>query len=214
MSTSTLFRLHFLLALAILGACDPQVGEDYKGEPLVSLHGEVVNQLDGSIGPLDASLVWLNASGEPDTTIGDSVPVTGDFPAGFRLDVYRPPDEAALNDYTIGGEYPDESRIGVAWITALREGQTLTGAESEPYGIAERHVLIYLESDVRPGTSSEAMVGGPLEAGFHLMDVVDTADPACASEGFDCLQEAPSGFESEIEIRIDEVEQLDIPNWA
>jgi hypothetical protein len=212
MSSSTPFRVLVPLALVVLGACDPQVGENYKGEPLASMHGVVVNELDRSIGPLDASLVWLNSSSEPDTTIGDSEPVSGDFPAGFRLDVYRPPDEAALNDYTNGGEYPDESRIGVAWITALREGQTLTGAESEPYGIAEGHLLLYLESDVRPGTASEELVGEPLEAGFHLMDVVDQDDPACSRDGLDCLQEA--GFDSEIEIRIDEVEQLDIPNWS
>ena len=213
MSSSNPFRLVLALALTIPAACAPQVGDDYKGEPLASLRGVVLNQLDRSVGPLEAVLVWANGSGEPDTITGDRVAVEGDFPASFRLDMYQPPEEAALNDFTIGGEYPEESRIGVAYITALPEGYELTGAETEPYGMSEGHLLIYVERDVQAGTSGEALVGGTLEAGFHLLEVIDVDDPACSEEANDCLRPAPGGLDTEVELRIDEAELIDFPNW-
>ena len=214
MSSSNPFRLVLALTLTIPAACAPQVGDNYKGEPLASLRGVVLNQLDRSVGPLEAVLVWSNPSSDPDTTTGDRVPVAGGFPASFRLDIYQPPEEAALNDLTVGGMYPDESRIGLAYITALPVGYDLTGAETEPYGMSESHLLLYLESDLQTGTSGEALVGGTLEAGFHLLEVIDFDDPACPEEFNDCLRPAPGGLDTEVELRIDKAELIDVPNWG
>ena len=39
-------------------------------------------------------------------------------------------------------------------------------------GVSESFTLVYVESDVKPGTFSEKLLHGTLSKGFHLMKVV------------------------------------------
>jgi hypothetical protein len=80
--------------------------------------------------------------------------------------------------------------------------------------VSERHMLVYVENDVQPGGLLEEFLGAPLEAGYHLMDVFDRDDPACDYSSWDCLREAPGRLDTELQIRIDDHEALDFPDWG
>ena len=56
------FLLPFTLPL-LLAACDSQVDPDYPGEPLATIPGTIVNELDSvPPGPINAVLVWNNGT--------------------------------------------------------------------------------------------------------------------------------------------------------
>ena len=209
LSTGALFG-----ALALAAACDTQAGDEYQGETLAKLQGVVTNDLDELPPELEAVLVWENVSGEGDFVVGETAVVDGEFPSSFKLEVLLPPGDFALNDFTSEGGAP-EARIGIAYLMALPAGEDVAEAAANAVGVSEQYVLIYAESDVAEGTAAAELVGGPLAAGFHLMEVIDSEDPSCTREElFDCLRPAADGFETSIEIRLDELELLDIPNWT
>jgi len=202
-----------------LAACDAQADAAYRGEPLFSLRGTVSNDLPEAPEEMEVSLVWLVTAGD-DYAVTEGVPVTGDFPAKFSLDVLSPPTEDSLNDYTYGGMYPEEAKVGVAFITVL--DPELGMQDDSMLGIAEQHVLVYVDRDVVPGSWSEEFLGGALSAGFHLMAV----DPWTEEEEAACLELNPEGDcfefdalspvdpETEIPVRLDDPDNLYIPNWT
>lgn len=92
-------------------ACDAEIGEDYRGEVMLSLEGSVTTYLD-----LDESttlaLGFLSAEG---IALVDGI-VTGEFPSRFRFDVTEPPPASTL---TPGSELETPADTEVA-IGALR----------------------------------------------------------------------------------------------
>jgi len=91
-----------VLTLALLGAaasalgCDSRAGEEYQGEPLMTISGSVVVNNDLAPAELVPALAFYAASGtKTDLWIHD-VSVTGEFPASFTLDVFEPPPAEAL----------------------------------------------------------------------------------------------------------------------
>ncbi len=114
------------------------------------------------------------------SAVGQSVPVTGEFPAQYTLDLMvEPPPEALLPD-------DQGSRVALAYIVVLASGTTdmtiSSGAEQSPdwlLGGSETHVLVYAEDAVVEGSGWASLLGGPLEPGYHLIEW--TRSNACVS---------------------------------
>jgi hypothetical protein len=232
------------LPLFVLSACDAQVDPDYPGEPIASLVGTVTNEMQSrsATDPV-VVLLWMNENtpGGPDTFYGETAAVSGQFPADFTLDVFTPPPDFVLNDFTAGGQRPDESRVGTAAI-AVVDGQAIAAFErgEEPaadalLGGADKHVLVYVDKDIQPGTFGEYFLDGQLSAGFHVMDVerlteaqqqqvdqcraqaVDEAQRrACGPDSaFDRLHLAPADMQTRISVRlVDDPDSVDWPEWT
>lgn len=211
-------RTWVLLLAAIAPGCDQQAGDDYRGEPLARLTGTITSSVDDPPATLRPLLGWSNtANPGGDTGVVEEADVTLEFPSRFHFELYRPPSDEGLNDYTRGGSQPDEARIGVAHIAAWPaeiDPQAENVDEPELYGIAEHHLLVYLDRDVQAGTFSAQLLGGELEAGFHVMDVIENGEPGCQEDVHDCMRPAPADLDTEIQIRIDLAELLDVPDWT
>jgi hypothetical protein len=203
------------LALAAAG-CEAQADTSYRGEPLARLSGVIRSSIDDPPGPIVALLAWHNSANQGgDLNVLEEAQVEAEFPARFRVDLFRPPGEGALNDYTHGGERPREVRIGVAHIAAWPDGFEPDGEEGpEIFGVAEHQLLVYVERDVLPDTFSAELLRGELTAGFHLMDVIENGEPGCVDELFDCMVPAPDDLDTPIEIRLDQADLLDFPDWT
>jgi hypothetical protein len=224
MNLRTVSPLMLLASLLAAGCDDP-------GRPLAELRGTVVNQLSVAPDAVTATLVWANSQNSPDTYVTTSVDVAGSYPAKFEMQLFAPPPDAALNDYTGGGAFPDESRIGIAYVTALKPGaDTANLDEADVEGLSEVHLVAYVEKDIQPGTFSETLVGGPLQAGYHLLRatprsaaelqvvedcqaVAETEDEYAACGGvFDRLSAEPGGFGAGVEIHLGD--DVRAPNWT
>ncbi|WP_437507717.1 hypothetical protein [Sorangium sp. So ce1099] len=211
----------FFPSLLMLGlaaaACDSQVDPGYEGEPLVQVQGRVSADAPTPASGMKAVLIWIRSiSSSPDQAFGESAAVTGEFPATFTMDIYTAPPDEALNDWTPAG--PDETRVGLALMVAIPANFELTedvwngDAPLPPVmGVAERHVLAYVERDIVPGSSSEASVGGALPAGFHVLEELDSDDPACDDRPR-CLRPTPDDLDTLIEVRVAETDTLRFPD--
>jgi hypothetical protein len=165
-----------ILIAATMAACgDAQVDADYAGEPLATVEGTITTSSGASKGPHEATLVWLNDGPGPSVVIATKAPVKGNFPASFRLKVFTPPPANALVDYTLGGMYPNEVRLGLGYITTVKAGVTepqLEDPDGGITGLAENFLIIYAENDVKPGSHVAELLHGTPKKGFHLMKVV------------------------------------------
>lgn len=97
----------FLLALA----CDPQVGEEYSGEVMLTLKGTVARVPDSSE-KLEPALLFYG--GEDLSVVRGTV--EGTFPADFRLSVTAPPPEDSF-----GGVLPHGMSFG--FLALVPDGQ-------------------------------------------------------------------------------------------
>jgi len=79
-----------LATLGSAAACDSQVGENYTGEPLLSIHGTVQN------GAVDPDLVPALGFETLDGMYLVDGHMTGTFPAQFQFDVTEVPPDAAF----------------------------------------------------------------------------------------------------------------------
>ncbi|XYH98602.1 hypothetical protein ACMHYB_02240 [Sorangium sp. So ce1128] len=210
----------FFPSLLMIGlaaaACDSQVDPGYEGEPLVQVQGRVSADVPTPARGMKAVALWIRSTGSPDQAFGESAAVTGEFPATFTMDIYTVPPDEALNDFTPAG--PDETRFGLALLLAIPADFELTddvlnGESAMPpvMGVAERHVLAYVESDIPPGSWSESIVGGPLPAGFHVLEELDDDDPACADRPR-CLIPTPDDLDTLIEVRVADTDTLRFPD--
>lgn len=111
------FRFLLLGSLA-MGGCGSLAGTDYKGERLATMHGSVVIENPDAPKDLVPALAFRK---DADSKTGSGieivdVKVTGEFPAGFTIDVFEPPPQDAI--LPIDG--PDEPWIAIAYITAVK----------------------------------------------------------------------------------------------
>lgn len=223
-----------LLLLLSLAACDSQVDGDHNGTPLASLTGNVQNQRTAPIGDnAEVVILWMNSSGSPDISAAETVPVTGNFPAAFELSIYEPPIDALINDY-------EDSKMGVAYIISATADADLSNDDGEGIlGMDQDHLLVYLPEDVQPGTSVATILRGTPSAGFHIYNVGHTTDaeqqtrqecedalPAGATlqdlfdtcggfPFFDDFLETPADLATPLEVDlVDDLDQLDVPNWT
>ncbi len=155
--------------------------------------------------PYEVVLHWSNTAGQGDTDgIFGRAPL--DAASRWSLDLTDAPPQELLNDYTQGGLRPRESKIGIAEIGAFPVGWDGT-SEPAAYAIAARHVVAWVDSDIQPGTFSEALVGGPLTRGYHVLEVIpavprdarpidpcEAFDAGCEFSAADPTPEALAGF--------------------
>lgn len=173
-----------LLLLALVWSCDPQADSAYLGEPLLTLHGQVVSQ--GPLPELEAAMLWQR--GDPpamtDQDLATRAPVQAGFPALFTAHLYHPPPAAARR--TLAPGEPTYARATAAAVPKGVAAAQLAGGAAPPgvpgstggYGVDAHHWVIHLASDVPAGSLTAWWLGAPLAAGFHLL-VVSPVNPAC-----------------------------------
>jgi hypothetical protein len=167
-----------LLAAVALASCQPQVGTGYLGEPLISLRGLVVSS---GTTPLEAAMLWQR--GDPPSTndeeLATRAPVEAGFPATFTVSLYQPPPAAARRSLAPGEPIWARANAGaVPYGVAGGSIASLPASGNPSYGIDANHWVLYLDSDVRPGSLTEWWLGAPLAAGYHLLRVA-AVDPQC-----------------------------------
>lgn len=224
-------RINFLLFL--LAACDSQVDATHNGTPLANLSGSVQNLRTTPVsGDADVVIMWHNSSGSPDIIEAERVPVEGNFPAAFELAIYEPPSDALLNNY-------GDSKMGVAYIFSATSDADLENGEQGILGLDPDHLLVYVPQDIQAGTVVSTVLRGTPKAGFHIYDVghLSEAEQAmrqacedglsddatlqelfdtCGGHSlFDDFLPAPADLATPLEVDlVDDLEQLDVPNWT
>ena len=173
-----------LIALAALScACDPQADGGYLGEPLASFPGYVAS---AGVSPLEAAMLWQR--GAPPSTndqeLATRAPVQTGFPARFTLHLYQPPPAAARRTLVPGQvPYARANAGAVPYGIAAGAAGALPASQNAAYGIDANHWIVYLPSDVPPGSLMEWWLGKALPAGFHLLRVTAvTCMPAAQLE--------------------------------
>jgi hypothetical protein len=176
-----------LIAATLCCGCDPQADGNYLGEPLATFDGHVSS---AGVAPLEAAMLWQR--GPPPSTddqeLATRAPVQTGFPARFTLHLYQPAPAAARRTLAPGqvpyaranaGAIPyGIAAAAVGGLAPAAPPGTTSPAANGPYGIDAHHWIVYLPTDVPPGSLMEWWLGGALAAGFHLMTVV-AVDPAC-----------------------------------
>jgi hypothetical protein len=211
-----LMSIVLLAALAGASGCELQAGTDYRGEPLARISGTITSSVDDPPSTLRPLLSWSNVANPGGVSFAlEEAPVVVEFPAQFSFELFRPPLDEGINDYTEGGAHPDEARVGVAHIAAW-PAELDPSSDERPaiYGVAENYLLVHVDRDVQPGTVSAEILGGEIEAGYHLMDVIESGEPGCQDDAYDCMRLSPDDLDTEIVIRIDRFELLDFPDWT
>jgi hypothetical protein len=219
------------LLLLSLAACDSQVDGTHQGTPLAELTGNVENRRTAPTNDAEVAILWVNSSGSPDIVAAETAAVEGNFPAAFQLSIYEPPIDALINDY-------QDSRMGVAYIVSGEAGADYSDEEGI-LGMDTQHLLVYLPEDIAPGTTVATVLRGTPAAGFHVYDVGHLSDAesdarrACESglgdtytieqlfdtcggfPSFDDFLPAPANLDTPLEVEIvDDISELDIPNWT
>lgn len=176
----------FALAAA-LGGCGAQADTSYRGEPLAELHGTVQqSSASGSTSTpaLDAALLFngtppgVSSKDYPGRQqIGTSVPVSGQFPASFALQVFTPPPSGALFP-CIPTQPNGPGLIATAGVAAVLHGVPPTAPKiTDLYGTISDYMVIYVDADL-PAESSCPV--GALTKGYHLFHYAATPDkPGC-----------------------------------
>lgn len=173
----------FTLLLAALGgaACDPASHPGYNGEVLASIHGlAAVKDPSYKPGPTEVVLLWAQGEAENFNMVAERVPVTGMFPAEFRLDLHQPPPSATTGFEAQG------ARLNLALIAAYKQGVLKTGEVlplddpmkagkilSSWLGSAEE-LVIHLDRDLAADHPIAVLTGGIRTKGFHLVHLVPT----------------------------------------
>jgi hypothetical protein len=199
----------FAAALAVtLFACDSQLAPGYEGEALLKLSGTVssVDPIpDRTLAELEWELEWIDFVAPEFDSAVSALGSEGEFPNRFSLEVHSRPPDRLLNDFTEGGRFLAETRIGMALI------------QSSNWFSYARQVLIYAEGSVRPETLSGTFTGGGLAPGFHILQVVDAPcdsylpddDPL---EGhIDCLSPTRNDLDTIIDLRLVPLDQAEFP---
>jgi hypothetical protein len=190
------------LLLLGLPACGAQVPPDYRGEPLATLHGNIVSQLKGGVPDSDVALLWPDwskgdASGTYHTT-AVRVPVQTELPARFTLTLFEPPPESA---------YPPHqkdfwgTRFSSATIALVKRGvnadDALLCCDGKVLAYIDNYLFTYAEGNGKhdlatPDGGTESLT---IEQGWSLVrqDVTHCAD------GFDqaCIDQRLAAGDSE-----------------
>lgn len=196
--------LPFLLAGALpVVACSSQVDSSYRGDPLLSVEGRVVATSATTASEVDAAIAWIPTQqmrgGEPPrpSLIGARIPVTGAFPASFRVEALSPPPAGAqipgatLDGLSNAGNpawEPKGSAIGV--LIAL--ARSANGPAIEPrdvLGVDRRHVIVWVDHE--PEDREDYLKGFvqawriPAKRGYQIL----TTAPEARSRLFECLDQ-------------------------
>lgn len=231
-----------LATLTTFAGCDPQVDDDYSGEALATMRGSITNERSVTPPQAYAGLLWFgedDSRGEGNERFiaeGESVQVSGNFPAQFELDLFAPPSDSALMH--LGPPYgPEGLTFGWAFVGVFNQAPEqidFLSSDEDFYahtlGLAENHLVIYSNMALPNGIGDS--IHGPINAGYTLMRIerITDADRQAHSDCIDAVNEAgtenwddcPSVFDrlypvnsldTEIPVRlVDDASELDIPN--
>lgn len=176
-----------------LGACSSQAGTTYRGETLASLKGTVHN--DGTkpvkepVPTLVLALAWSGQrlGSDPKASVwhdevASEVPVTGQFPESFTIDILTPPPSDALFSC-----FDDNSgkagKLATAQVEALLESAVATTKKdiTDLYGVVFDYTVVYADVDLP--AENNCLPGG-LSKGYHLGQIGRGPDiPGCVSSG-------------------------------
>lgn len=101
-----------VLAIASAMGCEAQVDDDYTGEPLLSLQGNVVVTKDLADADLVPYLAFPGQDAEGSFLALIDGELTGDFPAKFRFDVTQPPSDDALSSMPPEWGFKGKASVG------------------------------------------------------------------------------------------------------
>ena len=197
-----------LAATVALGACDAQVTSSYRGESMVEIRGSIVAEIPPGAGR--AALLWWTGGG----AVAAPAITEGQFPAAFKLLVYRRAPAAALFTVGAAGEPDGPVLMAPSTATDLVACRALAGSSIAPGGgrLAIATIAAVAEdggavSGLAAGYALVFVVSGTaLSPGYHLMRV----ESGGTADAFNCgpgtlldLREASQGTDgTEIEIRI------------
>ena len=160
--------------------------------------------------------------------IGDEVPVTGEFPSMFKLDLFAPPPDAALLTSSTGGP-----TAALGWILVVDDDAPDTIDFDNPnpawdetgipgiLGASEVYMLLYAADPIPADSGWGVLLGGAYEPGYHLASVVQGAthpllasctDPGCPTYSDpDTLQLAPADLDSVVDVTLASFFDIDFP---
>lgn len=190
-----------LLAVAgfalFVDGCSSQADTSYRGTALAQLHGTVqtsaTSPVQSPAPALEAALLWSGlAPGDHGKVVSQparqevaaSVPVSGQFPAQFVLDIYLPPPDASLFSCFASSDPSRPGKMASGSIAAILQGSAATVSSiTDLYGFANDFYVAYVDSDL-PAVSD--CPGGALTKGYHLFKYTPTPDkPGCVRQAPD-----------------------------
>lgn len=159
--------------------------------PLASFRGTVEAPSTVVLPPLSAALVWngIAPGANPKRSVarpqvvGTTVPVGGQFPAQFELQVYSSPPATALfscfqNEPTRAGKMGTAKLVA---ILAAADPNALTAYDV--YGQIRDYVFGFVDADLPAASDCPC---GALAAGYHLFKFTPSGDkPGCVPAGDD-----------------------------
>jgi len=206
--------------ISTIAACDPQVGDDYAGEPLAELGG-TISVAEGTTAPADATatLVWHVWVEGDSASVTDEVPVDGAFPASFELSLFTPPPEHAWFDLASEDEAFAGMHVATGYVVVLPPDYPSTDMQKifeDALGVDNDHLLVWSDSSV-PESFNGGLFPGGLQPGYQLFQVVppdNTAADACSDEVLACeeacLEQSPEMLDACINACPD---MEDCPPW-
>jgi len=213
-------RTLMLISVLAVG-CESQADSDYVGEVQATLQGTV--ELEPALRApegMDVVLAWHRDDDGRDLGVGQRVTLTGQFPAGFKLDLTEPPPPNVLLEPE--GKGPGEAgpKYAIAVIMAVTKGRDVSSLDDDalgsPVGGVSDHVVAYLEDDATADSESSHALGGVTSRGFHLLRVI--GDDELKDEGTlrerSQLVPVENGFDEPIEITIRaDPDRIGWPDW-
>jgi hypothetical protein len=182
-------RQVWLVLMGLAGAsCDSVASNRYEGDVLATLQGVVSAGAQPPGVPLEVGLVWGQPDGKAIKLIAEKVPLTGQFPAEFTVQLHHPPPQEA------GFQFPG-GRINLAFIAALAKNdwkpgtRLTTGRNVTAYAVADE-ILVHLDRDMPPGQGVLGL-GGVHTAGFHLIEQVLVGADEARREAEACHKQFP-----------------------
>ncbi len=169
----------WLIFCAVLAtsSCDPLVGPDYSGEPLLSFYGQIRNIAWGeeplSGAPLRLSLFW-SPTGKTDAPLSEliedrSVTVGVSFPSTFEIHVFQPPETNWLHTST-------KATYGVAAILVYEDptqvGRYVHG-QSRLVGGASNWTILYAPQRL---SADQSPTNSRISGGMHLVKAPQPCD--------------------------------------
>lgn len=187
-----------LAILLTLCSCDAQADPDWLEQPVARVAAVVAPSAGLSseeLVELTWRITWVEFLGDRVRRYIDPLGSEGAFPNRFELEVTAPPAPRFMNDFGAASQRPVEARIGVAVI-----GSSAPATYS-------RQVFVYVADEIPAPSVSADFLGGRIEPGLHLFDVIDPpctsylpADHAAAGL-LDCLRPSPGDLDGLIELR-------------
>jgi hypothetical protein len=201
MNRPRLFSFAMLVAVA---GCSAQADTTYRGEPLVRLHGTVVNTSGLEPPPLDAALVWGrfmldNSAGKTplntQQVVASKIAVTGLFPSSFTMQVMTPPPDDVMVACA-PGDPTHPGRFAVAAILGVRQGADDTNVQAtDIFGNAPDFLVVYSDADLARGDCPilSPITTRRLSTGYHLLQALPPDTKWAQREAYDaCRQAHPS----------------------